>query len=79
VSLTDAQLSGREKEIIAKSVDTINNWNILCKNGVSISMVNDPDIQYIKEANIQLKNQTSILTAATTNLRAKLAQFNLKC
>jgi len=78
ISLNDAQLSLDEKAKIAKSVDTINNWNVLCENGVSIAMANDADIQYIQEANNTLKHQTSALNTATSNLKAKLATFNLK-
>jgi len=79
VLLTDADLSVVEKAMIAKSVDTINSWNVLCENGVSIAMVNDPDIQFIQDANTQLKSQTTALNTATAALKSKLSLFNLKC
>ena len=56
--LVDAGLSVEEKNIIAKSVETIDNWNTLCEFGVSIAMSNDVDIQYIQQANSELKNTT---------------------
>jgi len=73
-----AELSDIEKGIITAAVSTINNWNILCDQGVSIAMSNDPDIQYIKTASEQLKQKTQSLSNATTLLRSKLTAFNVK-
>jgi hypothetical protein len=78
-SLPDAQLSEVEKNIIAKSIDTIDSWNILCEQGVSIAMSNDPDIQYIQQASSQLKNTTFNLKTVTNTLKSKLAAFNITC
>lgn len=77
--LVDAQLSTDERNIISKSVDTINNWNILCENGVSIAMANNPDVQYIKAANEQLKLSTVALKNNVFNLKRKLAAYNIVC
>lgn len=78
-SLPDAQLSEVEKNIIAKSIDTIDSWNVLCEQGVSIAMSNDPDIQYIQQASSQLKNTTFNLKTVTNTLKSKLAAFNITC
>lgn len=79
ISLNDAQLSHAEKNMILKSVDTINHWNELCNNGINISMSNNPDIQYIQQASNQLKNTTNTLTNATSRLKSKLAAFAIRC
>ena len=72
-----AELSQEEKNIINAAVTTINNWNILCDQGVSIAMSNDPDIQYINSASQQLKQKTQTLTNATALLKSKLSAFNI--
>jgi hypothetical protein len=73
-----ASLSDTEKGIINAAVTTINNWNILCDQGVSIAMSNDPDIQFINAASQQMKQKTQTLTNATALLRSKLSAFNIK-
>jgi hypothetical protein len=78
-TLVDANLSAAEKNIIAKSVETIDNWNNLCEFGVSIAMSNDVDIQYIQQASNQLKNTTISLKSVSTKLKTKLAQYNIVC
>ena len=75
-NLHDADLSAAEKNIIAKSVDTIDNWNNLCEHGVSIAMSDNVDIQYIQHASIALKQTTVNLKSAATTLKAKLAAFH---
>jgi hypothetical protein len=72
-----ADLSAVEKGIIDKAVSTIDSWNTLCEQGVSIAMSNNPDIQYIKQASDQLKTTTSTLVNATNALKLKLAGYNL--
>jgi hypothetical protein len=79
VSLNGAALSGVEKTLIKKAVTTIDNWNILCDQGVSIAMSDNVDIKYISEANKELKQTTTILQNATNKLKTKLAAFNLRC
>ena len=75
-TLTQAQLSTTDKGIIASAAATIDNWNVLCDQGVSIALSNSPDIQFIKSANTNLKNQTTLLQSATNALRAKIAALN---
>ena len=72
-----ADLSDEEKGIINAAVTTINNWNILCDQGVSIAMSNDPDIQFINSASQQMKQKTQTLANATALLRSKLSAFNI--
>jgi hypothetical protein len=72
-----AELSTEEKNIINAAVTTIENWNVLCDQGVSIAMSADPDIQYINSASQQLKQKTQTLNNATALLRSKFAAFNI--
>lgn len=78
-TLHDAQLSSIEKNIITKSVDTIESWNILCEQGISIAMSNDPDVKYIQEKSAELKNTTNTLKTVTNNLKSKLASLHILC
>jgi len=78
-SLNGAQLSAVEKNIIAQSINTIDSWNVLCEQGVSIAMATNPDVQYIQQASSQLKNTTSNLKLATNALKNKLAAYNITC
>jgi len=78
-NLVDAQLSSAEKNIITQSVNTINSWNVLCEQGVSIAMSGDPDIQYIHQASNQLKTTTVNLKSVTASLKSKLASFSIPC
>lgn len=77
VAPEDANLSSTEKGVIDAAVATIDNWNVLCEQGVSIAMSNNPDIQYIKTASNQLKNTTNTLKSATDKLKVKLAVYNM--
>ena len=77
ISLANADLSPEEKNIIAKSVETIDNWNTLCEYGVSIAMSSDVDIVSIQQASNDLKQSSVSLRSASTRLRAKLAAFNI--
>lgn len=74
---TGANLSSSEQTIITQAVHTIDNWNVLCDQGVSIAMANNPDIQQIISANTQLKSKTSALKNATSTLKAKFALYNI--
>jgi len=78
-TLHDAQLSSIEKNIISKSVDTIESWNILCEQGISIAMSNDPDVKYIQEKSAELKTTTNTLKTVTNNLKSKLASLHILC
>jgi hypothetical protein len=63
-----ASLSSQDKNIIDKAVSTIDNWNVLCDQGVSIAMNNNPDIQNIKQVNSDLKTKTINIRNATNLL-----------
>lgn len=77
-TLVDAELSAVEKNIIAKSVQTIDNWNNLCEFGVSIAMSDNADIQYIHHASEDLKQTTITLRGVSNKLKSKLSSFNLQ-
>jgi hypothetical protein len=72
-----ANLSAAELNVINQAVATIDNWNVLCDQGVSVAMSNNSDIQNILNINNNLKTKTSTLRNATTNLRAKFALYNI--
>ena len=76
-NLVSANLSLAEHDVINRAVATIDNWNVLCDQGVSIAMSSNPDIQYITQSNDILKNQTTNLRTATSSLRTKLALYNI--
>jgi len=76
-SLTAAQLSNNDKSVITNAVQTINNWNTLCQQGVSLTMANDSNIQAIGQANSNLKAKTSILQSIASTLQTKLTSYNL--
>jgi hypothetical protein len=75
--LDNADLSDQEKHVIDKAVDTIENWNILCEQGISTAMAEDENIKSIANANNSLKIKSGLLKTATNNLKAKLALYNL--
>ena len=78
-SLNEAKLSATELNIIAQSVRTIETWNILCEQGVSIAMSTDPAVVYIQQASAELHQTTNNLKTATNALRAKMAAFHFTC
>ncbi len=71
-NLPNANLSAEEQNIIQKAVDTIDNWNLICEQGVSIAMNNNEDIKYITQASNQLKQTTNQLKQLTSTLQNKL-------
>lgn len=73
---TDAALSAVEQNIIDKAVDTIENWSVLCDQGVSVAMSNSPDIMYIKSANQELKTKSNVLKTNISSLRTKLTAYS---
>lgn len=73
----NAKLSEKDKTIISKAVSTIDNWSVLCDEGVTIAMANNTDVQYLKQASLELKSKASILGNSTSILRAKLNAYNL--
>jgi hypothetical protein len=74
---SDANLSVVEQNVIAKAVATIDTWSVLCDQGVSIAMSNNPDIMYISTASNQLKSKASVLANSTSTLKSKLAFYNI--
>jgi len=78
-TLHDSQLSDAEKNIITQSVNTIESWNLLCEQGVSIAMANNTDVQYIQATSNDLKLKTTSLKHMTSTLKSKLASFNILC
>jgi len=78
-SLNGAALSAEEKNIINKSVETIDTWNNLCEHGVSIAMSDNVDVKYIQQASNELKHTTNSLKSATNTLKSKLASYNILC
>lgn len=74
-AMPSAELSAEEKNIIARAVDTIDNWNVICDQGVTIAMNNNPDIMAVKQYNDDLKATTNVLKQATNKLRSKLNSY----
>lgn len=77
-NLPDAELSSEDKHIIDSAVSTIDNWNILCSEGVTIAMTNNVDIQNIKLINTEFKSKTDNIKLSTNLLKSKLAQYNIR-
>ena len=77
VAPEDADLSATEKGVIDAAVATIDTWNVLCEQGVSIAMSNNPDIQYIQSASTQLKTNTATIKTATDKLKRKLVAYKM--
>jgi hypothetical protein len=71
----DGNLSQPELDIINQAAATIHNWNTLCEQGVTIAMSNNPDIQYIKQANTEISTNVNALKNASFKLRQKLNSF----
>ena len=72
-----ANLSAKDRLVVDKAVATIDNWSVLCEQGVSIAMSNSPDIVYIKSASDQLKLNAGFLQKNTSTLKGKLALYNI--
>lgn len=73
---TGSDLSAVEKNVIEKAVDTIENWSILCDQGVSVAMNNSPDIVFIKNANAELKSKSNLMKSNISSLRTKLSAYS---
>jgi hypothetical protein len=71
-NLYDYKLSSDEQNIISKAVDTIDKWNIICEEGVSIAMNTNPDIVSINNTNQLLKSKTIQLKSLASTLKTKL-------
>ena len=79
LDLHDAALSSTEQNIINQAIRTIDTWNILCDQGVSIAMANNSDVKYIQQASSQLKNTTLNLKLITNQLKNKFVSININC
>jgi hypothetical protein len=76
-NLVEAQLSDADKNIINKAVVTIENWRVLCDQGVSIAMTTNTDMEYLKQTNTDLKQKTNVIKTATSILQNKLRQMGI--
>ena len=72
-----ANLSFVEQNIVKNAVRTIDNWNILCEQDVTIAMSNSPDVIAMKQASASFQSKTSKLMTNTSTLRGKLSFFNV--
>ena len=72
-----ATLTANDRVVINKAVDTIDSWSVLCEQGVTIAMSNNPDIQYFSTASHQLRTNAALLTNNTSTLRGRLAAYNI--
>lgn len=72
-----SKLDPEERIVIDTAVKTIQQWNILCEQGVSIAMSNNVDIQNIARVNSALKTKTSSLNNAVSILTTKFSAFHL--
>ena len=70
-----AQLSTDEQNIISKAVSTIENWQTLCDNGVSVALNHNPEIISINNINNQLSLKSTQLKNMTANLKLKLSHL----
>lgn len=72
----DSDLSEEEQQVISSAIKTIDDYNNLCINGVSVALENNPDIQYINQVNADLKTKTTALNSAVSMLTAKFSQLS---
>jgi len=76
-NLIDAALSDSDKLIITKATSTIESWNSIVKNGVSVTMYNNSNVQYITQENNNYYSKATILKATTLSLRNKFNFYNI--
>ena len=74
---SSADLSATEQLVISKAVATIENWNVLCEQDVTVSMSNSPDVIAVKAACSSFGAKTAGLRANTSTLRGKMATLNM--
>ena len=70
-NLTQAKLSDNDVSVINNAVQTINHWNVLCEQGVSLTMSNDVNILALTQTNNALKSKTNVLQSITSTLKDK--------
>jgi hypothetical protein len=76
-TLIKGSLSSADKLIIQKATTTINSWNSIVSNGVSVTMSNNTDIQFIKNQNELYSIRTAKLKMATNAIKNKFIFYNL--
>ena len=76
-TLIKGSLSNGDKLIIQKATTTINSWNSIVSNGVSVTMSNNTDIQFIKNQNDLYSTRTAKLKIATSAIKNKFLFYNL--
>uniref|UniRef100_A0A6C0EXZ3 Uncharacterized protein n=1 Tax=viral metagenome TaxID=1070528 RepID=A0A6C0EXZ3_9ZZZZ len=76
-SLINATLSDSDKLIITKATSTIESWNSIVQNGVSMTMYNNTNVQYITQQNNNYSSKATILKATTLSLRNKFNFYNI--
>lgn len=72
-----ADLSAADRLVVNRAVATIDNWSVLCDQGVTIAMSNSPDIQSISTASSRLKVSAHLMANSTSTLKSKLARYNI--
>ena len=77
LSLVEAALSDSDKLIIKKATSTIESWNSIVQNGVSVTMYNNTNVQYITQQNSNYSSKATILKATTLSLRNKFNFYNI--
>jgi hypothetical protein len=70
--LPDYKLSQAEQNIITNAVTTIDNWNVICQEGVSVTMNTNSAIVSINNNNQALKEKTVKLKSLASTLKNKL-------
>ena len=74
-NIPSASLSDIDKNAIERSAQTLNAWSEICNHGVSIAMVNDPNIQYIQSSNQYFMSQSKLLQQSTSSLRGRYSSY----
>lgn len=72
-----ASLNESERQMIDTAVSTINQWNSLCQQGVTIAMNNNSDVKNISHINNTLKSKTASLTNAMAILNTTFNSMKL--
>ena len=73
--LPKAALNEIDKNVIRRATTTIDAWSQIYEKGVSVTMIQNEDIQYIHRSNELFKQQSVVLKSSTTNLRNKYAHY----
>jgi hypothetical protein len=74
-TLVNSELSSVDKNAITRAAATLDAWGNICEQGVSITMGNNPDVIYIKQANDVFRQQATVLRSSTTNLRGRYSSY----